>query len=64
MKKPEESRAPFDYYKLLQTTPAGEAFRPLAEGAARWCGPDGAAVRRHQPRRQVWAAGDQRLLDS
>ena len=32
VKKPEESRAPFDYYKLLQTTPAGEAFRPLAEG--------------------------------
>ncbi|MDB5371869.1 MAG: transporter permease [Belnapia sp.] len=32
VKTPEESRGPFDYYKLLQTTPAGEAFRPLAEG--------------------------------
>ena len=33
VKRPEESRGPWDYYKLLQTTPAGEAFRPLAEGA-------------------------------
>jgi branched-chain amino acid transport system substrate-binding protein len=33
VKKPEESRAPFDYYTLLQTTPAGQAFRPLGEGA-------------------------------
>ena len=32
VKKPEESRGPWDYYKLLQTTPAEEAFRPLAEG--------------------------------
>ena len=32
VKAPEESRGPWDYYKLLQTTPAGEAFRPLAEG--------------------------------
>jgi len=32
VKKPEESRGAFDYYKLLQTTPAEEAFRPLAEG--------------------------------
>jgi branched-chain amino acid transport system substrate-binding protein len=32
VKKPEESRGPFDYYRLLQTTPAEEAFRPLAEG--------------------------------
>ncbi len=32
VKKPEESRGPFDYYKLLQTTPAEEAFRPLNEG--------------------------------
>jgi len=32
VKKPEESRGPFDYYKLLQTTPGEEAFRPLAEG--------------------------------
>ena len=32
VKRPEESKGPFDYYKLLQTTPAEEAFRPLAEG--------------------------------
>ena len=32
VKTPEESRGPFDYYKLLQTTPAEEAFRPLSEG--------------------------------
>ena len=32
VKKPEESRGPFDYYKLLQTTPGAEAFRPLGEG--------------------------------
>ena len=32
VKRPEESRGPFDYYKLLQTTPGEEAFRPLNEG--------------------------------
>ena len=32
VKRPEESKGPFDYYKLLETTPAQEAFRPLAEG--------------------------------
>ncbi len=32
VKKPEESTGPFDYYKLLQTTPADQAFRPLSEG--------------------------------
>jgi branched-chain amino acid transport system substrate-binding protein len=32
VKKPEESKGPWDYYKLLQTTPADEAFRPLGEG--------------------------------
>jgi branched-chain amino acid transport system substrate-binding protein len=32
VKKPSESKAPWDYYKLLQTTPAEEAFRPLNEG--------------------------------
>ena len=32
VKRPEESHGPFDYYKLLQTTPPDEAFRPLAEG--------------------------------
>ncbi|MCA3273895.1 MAG: ABC transporter substrate-binding protein [Roseomonas sp.] len=32
VKTPAESRGPWDYYKLLQTTPDDEAFRPLAEG--------------------------------
>jgi branched-chain amino acid transport system substrate-binding protein len=32
VKKPEESTGAFDYYKLLQTTPAEDAFRPLSEG--------------------------------
>ena len=32
VKSPAESRRPWDFYKHLGTTPAGEAFRPLAEG--------------------------------
>ncbi|MBC7801480.1 MAG: ABC transporter substrate-binding protein [Gemmatimonadaceae bacterium] len=32
VKKPGESKAPWDYYKLLATTPADEAFRPISEG--------------------------------
>jgi branched-chain amino acid transport system substrate-binding protein len=32
VKKPEESKAPYDYYKLVSTVPADKAFRPLAEG--------------------------------
>jgi branched-chain amino acid transport system substrate-binding protein len=32
VKKPEESRGAFDYYKLLQTTEGADAFRPLNEG--------------------------------
>jgi branched-chain amino acid transport system substrate-binding protein len=32
VKKPEESRGPWDYLKLMQTTPAEEAFRPISEG--------------------------------
>ena len=32
VKKPEESTKPWDYLKLVQTTPAEEAFRPLNEG--------------------------------
>ena len=31
VKKPEESKGPWDYYKLVATIPAKEAFRPLAE---------------------------------
>ena len=33
VKKPSESKGPWDYYKLLATTPADEAFRPLSAGA-------------------------------
>jgi branched-chain amino acid transport system substrate-binding protein len=32
VKKPAESEYPWDYFKLLQTIPADEAFRPLNEG--------------------------------
>lgn len=32
VKRPEESRGPWDYYKLVQTIPGEEAFRPMAEG--------------------------------
>jgi branched-chain amino acid transport system substrate-binding protein len=32
VKKPAESKAPWDYYKLRATIPENEAFRPLAEG--------------------------------
>jgi len=32
VKKPEESRYPWDYYSILKTIPGEEAFRPLNEG--------------------------------
>jgi branched-chain amino acid transport system substrate-binding protein len=32
VKKPSESKGPYDYYKILATIPADQAFRPLAEG--------------------------------
>jgi branched-chain amino acid transport system substrate-binding protein len=32
VKKPAESKGPWDYYTLVATTPGNEAFRPLAEG--------------------------------
>jgi branched-chain amino acid transport system substrate-binding protein len=32
VKAPAESSGPWDFYKLLQTTPAEEAFRPIADG--------------------------------
>jgi branched-chain amino acid transport system substrate-binding protein len=32
VKKPGESSKPWDYYKLLTTTPADQAFRPLKDG--------------------------------
>lgn len=32
VKKPSESKGPWDYYRLISTIPAETAFRPLAEG--------------------------------
>jgi len=32
VKKPSESKGPYDYYKVAATIPANEAFRPLTEG--------------------------------
>jgi branched-chain amino acid transport system substrate-binding protein len=32
VKKPSESKGPYDYYKVRATIPAEQAFRPLAEG--------------------------------
>ncbi len=32
VKKPSESKYPWDYFKTVATTPANEAFRPMAEG--------------------------------
>jgi branched-chain amino acid transport system substrate-binding protein len=33
VKSPSESKGPWDYYKLVGTTPADQAFRPLSESA-------------------------------
>ena len=33
VKTPAESKGEWDLYKLISTTPADEAFRPLSEGA-------------------------------
>jgi branched-chain amino acid transport system substrate-binding protein len=32
VKKPDESKKPYDYYKIVSQIPADKAFRPLAEG--------------------------------
>jgi hypothetical protein len=32
VKSPGESRGPWDYFKLLRSLPAGQSFRPMAEG--------------------------------
>ena len=32
IKKPEESKAPWDYYKLVKTISPQDAFRPLDQG--------------------------------
>ncbi len=33
VKQPSESRGPWDYYRLLASTPAAEAFRPVSESS-------------------------------
>jgi len=33
VKKPSESKGPWDYYRLLASTPAAEAFRPVGESS-------------------------------
>jgi branched-chain amino acid transport system substrate-binding protein len=33
VKRPSESKGPWDYYKLIGTTPGDQAFRPLSESA-------------------------------
>jgi branched-chain amino acid transport system substrate-binding protein len=32
VKRPEESKYAYDYYKLVATIPAEQAFRPMADG--------------------------------
>jgi len=32
VKKPADSKGPWDYYKILATIPADQAFRPLDQG--------------------------------
>jgi branched-chain amino acid transport system substrate-binding protein len=32
VKKPSESKGPWDYYKLVREIPADQAFRPLSQG--------------------------------
>jgi branched-chain amino acid transport system substrate-binding protein len=32
VKTPEESKGPYDYYKLVRTIPGDEAFRPMEKG--------------------------------
>ena len=32
VKKPEESKGPWDYYKIIRTIPGDEAFRPMDQG--------------------------------
>jgi branched-chain amino acid transport system substrate-binding protein len=32
VKNPSESKGPYDYYKLLDTIPGDQAFRPMADG--------------------------------
>ena len=32
VKKPDESKGPWDYYKLIRSIPGAEAFRPMDQG--------------------------------
>ena len=32
VKKPSESKGPWDYYKVLETVPGDKAFRPMDQG--------------------------------
>jgi branched-chain amino acid transport system substrate-binding protein len=32
VKKPDESKYPYDYYRLVSTIPGDQAFRPIADG--------------------------------
>src|SRR6201989_3482520 len=41
VKKPEESKYPYDYYKLVSTIPAEQAFRPMTEGGCELVQEDG-----------------------
>ncbi|MDB5619552.1 ABC transporter substrate-binding protein [Tardiphaga sp.] len=36
VKKPEESKAPWDYYKLLAEVPGNQAFRPMKDGGCQY----------------------------
>jgi len=36
VKKPDESKYPYDYYRLVSTIAADQAFRPIAAAAVRW----------------------------
>jgi branched-chain amino acid transport system substrate-binding protein len=38
VKKPSESKGPWDYFKLVATTPGDEAYRPLGEGHCEFIG--------------------------
>jgi branched-chain amino acid transport system substrate-binding protein len=36
VKRPAESKGPWDYYKVLATIPPEQAFRPLDEGGCKF----------------------------
>ena len=58
VKKPSESKGPWDYYKLRATIPAEEAFRPLKDGGCPLVGgydthSEPRASRTDRPRRRI-----------